>query len=688
MAGFADRIEGVAAPSRGLPTQPGRTLFTRDVSTEESTSARAAADGSDGHSGARVRVRVRRRRARRRLVLLGVLLVVVLAGIALALLARPLVSAKHQAQAAQSDLTAAKDALSKQKVGLAGRYVQQARAHVAQAQDDVGGIGGDVWSAIPVAGTAVDDERHLVDALDQTTSVAEIGVQIYPIASGSSVDLVRDRRVDIPTLKDLALRTSAIGPHLDQALSDLSLVKGTTPLVGDSIDRAKTTALGYLGPLEDSYRTNEPLLRSLPTILGADGSRTYLLAMLNPAELRYSGGAALSFTSISFDHGVVSFGKTRNAEDLSGAGSIQRWPRVPGNTFHAQPALRVVNSTFSPWWSVSAEELLRGYQKAFPGQKFDGMVGIDLQGLANLFKITGPIDMPPVGQVTSDNLVRILAGSYGDFSSTEQRHQLNAALVPAFRQQFFEGGKMQEKVKSLVASAKGRHFFTYFRNSAFQNRFGRVGLSGDLSPTPYDYVGVFSQNLNGSKTDYWQHRKLTSTVHLRPDGSAQVDLQVEVTNGAPPYTLPTPDPKTGYSTRYLGTLVGVFMPRHSTLGAVRINGRPAHVKVHVPKVATVRDRKYVQGQMMLNYQQTNTMDVTYRADQGAQVLDSSHMVYSLTADPQGLVTPEVLHVTVIWPEGYHPTGPLPEGWRTTATGATYTGTLAEVSSWQIPLAKG
>ncbi|HET9842861.1 MAG TPA: hypothetical protein VFQ01_12730, partial [Nocardioides sp.] len=193
------------------------------MSTEESTSASPPQSG--GHSGTRVRVRVRRHRhARRRLLLLGVLLVVVLAAVALALLARPLVSAKHEAQAAQSDLTAAKDALSKEKVDQARNYVARARAHVEQAQHDAGGIGGDVWSAIPVAGTAVDDERHLVNALDQTTSVAEIGVQIYPIASGRSVDLVQDRRVDIPTLKDLAFRTSAIGPHLDQALYDLSLV--------------------------------------------------------------------------------------------------------------------------------------------------------------------------------------------------------------------------------------------------------------------------------------------------------------------------------------------------------------------------------------------------------------------------------------------------------------------------------
>jgi len=636
----------------------------------------------------RVRVRVRRRRRVRRLVLLGALLVVVVVGVGLALLARPLVSAKHEAEAAQSDLTAAKAALSKENIGQARRYVEQAQAHVAKARSDAGGFGGDVWSAIPVAGTAVDDERHLVSALDQTTSVAKIGLQIYPMVSGPSAELVHDNRVDLPTLKDVAYRTAAIGPHLDQALNDLGLVKGSTPLVGDSIDRAKSTALAYLEPLQESYQRNEPILRSLPGILGGDGPRTYLLAMLNPAELRYSGGAALSFTTVRFDNGVVSFGRTTNAEDFSGTGSIQHWSPVAGNPFHRRPAQRVVNSTFSPWWSVSGEELLRGYRKAFPGPPFDGMVGIDVQGLADLFRITGPIDLPPVGRITADNLVKTLAGSYEEFSSTEQRHELNAALVPAFRTQFFEGGRMQDKVKTLVASAKGRHFFAYFRDPRIQHRFEQVGLSGDLSRTPNDYLGVFSQNLNGSKTDYWQHRRLSSTVRLKPDGSAQVQLQVTVSNQAPAYDLAGPDPRTGYDTRYLWTRLGVFLPRHASFESAALAGKPYRPVVHRTAVRSVLNRKYVEGQMLLDHGQTQTMDVRYSLPRAAEVDASGTMTYRLDVDPQDLVTPEALHVRVLWPDGYRPDGTLPTGWKATEGGATYDGTVADAASWEIPLSLG
>ena len=156
---------------------------------------------------------------------------------------------------------------------------------------------------------------------------------------------------------------------------------------------------------------------------------------------------------------------------------------------------------------MSAEELLRGYEATYPGQKLDGVIGLDLQALADVFRVTGPVDLPHFGTITADNLVQTLAGSYGDFASVAVRHQLNEELVPAFRQKFFEGGRMADKLKALVDSADGRHFFTYFRDRQTQHQFARVGLSGDLARTKHDYIGVFTQNLNGSKVDYWQHRE-------------------------------------------------------------------------------------------------------------------------------------------------------------------------------------
>ena len=64
--------------------------------------------------------------------------------------------------------------------------------------------------------------------------------------------------------------------------------------------------------------------------------------------------------------------------------------------------LRVTSSTFSPWWSVSGEELLRGYEATYPGVKLDGVIGLDLQALADVFRVTGPVDLPHFGSITAD----------------------------------------------------------------------------------------------------------------------------------------------------------------------------------------------------------------------------------------------------------------------------------------------
>ena len=46
----------------------------------------------------------------------------------------------------------------------------------------------------------------------------------------------------------------------------------------------------------DDVRRGGAGLDALPGVLGAEGDRTYIVAIMNPAELRYSGGATLTLS--------------------------------------------------------------------------------------------------------------------------------------------------------------------------------------------------------------------------------------------------------------------------------------------------------------------------------------------------------------------------------------------------------
>ena len=347
----------------------------------------------------------------------------------------------------------------------------------------------------------------------------------------------------------------------------------------------KQSAATQLGTTEGSYRKLKPMLDQLPAVLGAHAPRTYLLTIMNPAEQRFSGGATLQMAALTFDHGTMTFGRSHSVADVDHAQPFLTWRPVPGNLFHPPGPRRLAAATYSPWWQVSGEELLRAWQ-AQTGHRCQGLIAVDLQALAELFRITGPMQVPGYGELNADNLVHTLAGSYDSFQDPVARRRLNNALVPAFQQKFLSGGDFIAKGRSLLQDAQGRHVALYFRDQRSQRAFADAGFAGNLSTTPRDYLGVFSQNLNGSKADYWQTRQVATHVTLRPDGSASDRLSVIVGNPAPPYAQPTPDPRSGYNTRWLGTSLSAFLPVDARLGSMQADGRPLpHAALDRPSTA-------------------------------------------------------------------------------------------------------
>ena len=145
-------------------------------------------------------------------------------------------------------------------------------------------------------------------------------------------------------------------------------------------------------------------------------------------------------------------------------------------------------------------------------------------------------------------------------------------------------------------------------------------------------------------------------------------LHVLVQNRAPAYTLPVPDPGVGYSTRYLDSLVGLFLPNRSRLrSSFLVDGKPERPVLHVPRVPSVHNRKFLEPSFSLNAGESWTTQVTYVVERAAEVGSDGTLVYRLDVDPQPLVTPETFDVTVHWPKGWHPTGDLPEAGRPPAT---------------------
>lgn len=605
---------------------------------------------------------------------------VVLLLAALAVLALPVAGAAGDAEAARAELERGVSALRDDDLATARDAVSNARAHVDDAGEAMHGWGADVWSHVPVAGQAVRDARHLVEALDEVTAVAEVGTELYPAVAGPRATLFHDDQVDRETLDRVIAGSQEVVDRLRAAEASLDQVEATTPLVGERLASGRDVASEQVTPLLESLTAVAPAIDELPKVLGFDGTRHYLLALLNPADQRYSSGTPLAFSRMTWDEGRLQVGDSVDIRANPRLLYPIEWKRVKGNYFHyRQQPLQVRNATFAPSWSIGGEELIRGW-KAATGDDHDGVLAIDVVALARLFEVTGSVTVPGLGELTSENLVEKLVGSYDDYYPDPNILDAYAAeIIEPFRGTLFSGGQYVAKARALGEAAAGRHLALYFRDPEVQEAVASLGLDGDLAPPVGDYLGVFTQSVLPSKSDYWQERSTELDVTLDENGGATNRLSVRIHNDSPPYAVPGTDPGEGYFTRWAGIALGVFVPDGADVTQVRTTEQEGPVGF----VGNFYDHDFFYRNITLEPQARTQLTARYRVDDAATVEEDGALTYRLAMDPQGLVRDQAVTVTLHLPESYAATD-LPEGW--SAQGATLTYDVADLAAseeWEI-----
>ncbi|MGE5763368.1 MAG: DUF4012 domain-containing protein [Mycobacterium leprae] len=415
------------------------------------------------------------------------------------------------------------------------------------------------------------------------------------------------------------------------------------------VAEARDEALRQVRALQPRVGELAAALTVLPEAVGVRSPRTYLLAVLNPAELRPSGGAPLSIALLRFDKGRMTIENRGQTAELT-RDSVQENPPLTWDGLARDPwfprfADRFANAAMSPDWPTSAEELRRAYAAQFRTDRPAGVIALDAVGLAELLRATGPIEAPGYGTLTSENLVQtLLVDAYADFDtpfSQGERRALNNRLVDMMIDRLTKGDRMLEMAKALGRAAQGERFRLYFRNPTLQRAVASHGMDGALTRAPHDYLGVFTKNGNGSKLDVFEQREIHQLVRLRRDGTVRVTRTVSISNAAPPSPFGRRYPA-GYFSRLLKSLVVGYVPATAREVRLSLNGS------QVPKPPTLYEGGFrvVLGSVELWPGESAPYEVSYTLPES-----EPRSTYALTADPQPLVRPSSLRIDVVAPPG-------------------------------------
>jgi hypothetical protein len=390
----------------------------------------------------------------------------------------------------------------------------------------------------------------------------------------SFIDLERIEEIG-KTIEDVRDSIQGVGKEL-RKIDIQKLPRRLHPTIKDGIVRAAETDK-LLGDAEAGFDI-------LPSFLGKDGPRNYLIGMQNPAELRGTGGAMLRFVILTIDGGRPQIQKESDVYDVD----TNRTPYnidLPPDAWYQQAiedSRRFGNANWSPDWPFAAELTVRYAQAAdaanadFGLPPIDGVLLVDPMTMENL--------MPGVGSfysdkhkvyVTRETVVEyLLYRAYAAKPVPRVRKARLKDIVDTFYDKMLKPERPSDLVRGFGEALTEKHMQIWLANPAEQSFIKRMNWDAALQDAKKsDYLNVVQQNVGGNKLDY--HAGQETVMTITPEGNdVRVSTEVRITNNV---FLPQPRWALGNSGPNHRPMVNVYVPGSAELLAAEVDPSDARI---------------------------------------------------------------------------------------------------------------
>ena len=398
-------------------------------------------------------------------------------------------------------------------------------------------------------GRAVPIVSQQLRALDRVSS---IGAEAVDVAHEAVARVDPDRlrfvngRLDLATVAadhrifdDAARRTDDIEARLSDE-PDLWLA----PPIEHAIERFRKV----VASAGDSAHTAADALALAPSLLGADGTRTYFIAFVTPAEARGSGGLIANYGVLRAANGKIHLEKVGRGPDLDFAGIVPK--HLAGLTdFQARYGRYDVantweNVTMSPDLPTVAQAIAQLYPQS-GGSRIDGVIEVGPVGMAGLLSLSGPIHVAGLDfPLNQNNIANFLVhDEYSLIKDQSARANLLGNIASATFDKLTSGTSAKPSDISQIMSpvVRSQQLAFWLRDPAGERFVRRIGADAGVPPAGAgDSFGATVQNGNGSKIDYYLHRVVRDVVHVDGrTGRVVAHVTVALHNASPAGNVPS-----------------------------------------------------------------------------------------------------------------------------------------------------
>ncbi|HEX8931671.1 MAG TPA: DUF4012 domain-containing protein, partial [Patescibacteria group bacterium] len=348
-----------------------------------------------------------------------------------------------------------------------------------------------------------------------------------------------------------------------------------------------------LASLEPVLVPLENTIDALPTLLGFEGKKSYLLLFQNNMELRPGGGFIGSYGTLTVENGKVNGFKIADVYDADGKLAIHVEPPFGMSRYFGSKHWFLRDSNFDVDFPQNAEQA-KNFLQLETGEKVDGVIAVDTDFLKAVLTAVGKVEVNDYHEIVTPDNFYLLTQNHAEkdfFPGSTQKKDFLRSLLTALQDRLSSGKEIDYQVlaKAIGESLLEKHLMFVSFAPATQEIFKVNNLSGSLwdgralgKNTYLDFLGVIEANLGANKANYYLKRTLDQQVLVNEQGTIQTTTTVTYAN-----TSQKDSPFGGDYKDY----VRFALPKGAVLKAVKFDGviQPTTAAITDPAVFTVKN---------------------------------------------------------------------------------------------------
>jgi hypothetical protein len=277
----------------------------------------------------------------------------------------------------------------------------------------------------------------------------------------------------------------------------------------------------------------------MPGMLGADGSRSYLLVVQNNAEVRSTGGLAGAYAVIKAKNGKITLSEQGTGSDFGYFDKpVVKLTTNEKGLYTTLMASFWSDANFTPDFPRTGQIMRAMYEKKYD-KTVDGVISVDPVALSYILRATGPVKLADGARLTSKNAVDVLLNKVylelPDDNSAQDAFFAEAA-ARVFDAVASGKGDPQSVLKQMSKATDENRLLVWSHDPGEQRLLAGTriagGLTSDSGPTPH--VGVYLNDATATKLEYYLQHKTTMHSEACTTGQVQtLDATTVLTSTAP-----------------------------------------------------------------------------------------------------------------------------------------------------------